>query len=155
MFIYLPKFWAYITKYVSPVSNAPNFTPFPVKCVSSATISMVEPFIQTLFPFSSIRVAENRRIGFQFVGKVALVSVGVLLCRLAWSVLGVGAQLQAQGVAWIMLLCEVFSAVMMILGTLRIYRQGMRPSRLAPWWPKCLDSECNWCLYAYGQAFEG
>ena len=35
-----------------------------------------------------------------------------------------GPQLQAQGVAWIMLICEVFSVVMMSLETLRIYRRG-------------------------------
>ena len=162
--------------------------------VVSTTISMFEPFVQTLFPFASIRVTENRRIGFQFVGKIMLVSVGVLLllslsfwllaasivqlfagapmpeaayilrlhaflpCIITIStILGMaflvpagaggqytkiifmtgliciglhgiywmwGPQLQAQGVAWIMLICEVFSVVMMSLETLRIYRRG-------------------------------
>ncbi|MEM7383045.1 MAG: oligosaccharide flippase family protein [Bacteroidota bacterium] len=163
------------------------------------TISMIEPFVQALFPLASTRVAQRLQTGFQFVGKIMLVSVGALLmistsywlwaasiiqlfagkpmpeatyvlrlhaflpCIIAIStLLGLaflvpagagnqyttivfmtglicvglhgmywmwGVQLQAQGVAWIILICEIFSAVMMTLEALRIYRR--RGRRLA------------------------
>ena len=162
------------------------------------TVSMIEPFVQTLFPLASIRVAKSLRTGFQFVGKITLVSLGVLFlmsisfwllaaniiqlfagepipeatyilklhaflpCIIALSTIlgmaflvpaGAGKQytttvlmtgllcaglhgvywmwvpqLQARGVAWVMLICEVFAAVMMIVETLRIYHRARRQS---------------------------
>ena len=159
--------------------------------IVKATVTIIEPFAQALFPIANRAMAQSLRAGFRFVGKIVLVSIVILLmistsywllapciiqllagkpipdatyifrlhaflpCIITIStILGIGAlvpagagskytmtllmtglicaglhlmlvpQLQAKGAAWAMLICETFSAVMIIFWTLKTYRRA-------------------------------
>ena len=154
--------------------------------VARTTLGMVDPFTQALFPIASRKMTESQRESFWFLGRVAVVSMAILLIigtcywlfatsiiRLlagkliqdaVWilklhaflpcivilsNIFGMGVlvpagagkkylmtmlmtgllcvglhfvlvpQLQAQGAAWAILLCEAFATVMMLLWALQ------------------------------------